>query len=79
MKRMYLYSWCKEINHEFNEMIIWDNDEDLKLQTDNFHDHKNRLFYPNNTYWSFYTIHELTPNEEEIIGVQYGDRLKTLN
>jgi|LakMenEpi03Aug12_release.lakeMendotaPanAssembly.Ray.scaffolds.fasta_scaffold3421960_1 hypothetical protein len=76
MKILHLYSFCKETNYEFNQTIGWDNDEELKLETDNFHSNKNHLFYPNNSYWSFYTDYELTPTEEEIIGVQYGDRLE---
>jgi hypothetical protein len=79
MKKLHLFSFSKDTSITFDDVITWNNDEDLKLETDNFHNNKNRTFYPNNSYWSFYTPDKLTATEEEIIGVQFGDRLKTLN
>ena len=75
MKRLHLFSWDKDTDKELSDIITWDNDYDLKLKTDNYFDKKNRLFYPNNSWWSFYTTDELTPSEQEVIGVQYGTEL----
>jgi hypothetical protein len=78
MKKIHLHCHCKDSTIKIQDVITWDNDEDLGNYIDNFHDEKNRLYKPYNSYWSYYTTDELTPDEEIIIGVDFGDRIKTL-
>jgi hypothetical protein len=77
MKKLHLFSWSKDNNREFNDTFTWDSDDELKHKTDNFHDQKNRMCWEN-VQWSYYTTDKLSPKEEEIIGVQYGTKLKKL-
>jgi len=78
MKKIHLYCHSKDCSITIQDTITWDNDGDLRNYIDNFHDQKNRLFRPYNSYWAYYTTDELTPDEEIIIGVDFGDKIKTL-
>jgi hypothetical protein len=78
MKKIHLYCHCKDCTITIKDVITWHNDEDLGIYIDNFHDQKNTLYRPYNSYWSFYTTDELTSDEELIIGVDFGDRIETL-
>jgi hypothetical protein len=78
MKKIHLYCHSKDCSITIQDTITWDNDADLRNYIDNFHDQKNRLFRPYNSYWAYYTTDELTPDEEIIIGVDFGDKIKTL-
>jgi hypothetical protein len=78
MKKIHLHCHCKDSTIKIQDVITWDNDEDLGNYIDNFHDEKNRLYRPYNSYWAYYTTDELTPDEKIIIGVDFGDRIKTL-
>jgi hypothetical protein len=78
MKKIHLFCHSKDSTIKIQDTITWDNDEDLGNYIDNFHDQKNRLYRPYNSYWAFYTTDELTPDEKIIIGVDFGDRIKTL-
>jgi hypothetical protein len=77
MKTIHLYSWSKDNDREFNDTITWNSDEELKNKIDNFHIQKNQMSWEN-VHWAFYTTEELTSRQEDIIGVNYGDRLKQL-
>ncbi len=77
MKRLHLFSWSKDNNREFNDNFTWESDDELRNKTDNFHDQKNRMYWEN-VQWSYYTTEQLTPSEQEIIGVQYGTKLNKL-
>ena len=77
MKRLHLFSWSKDNDREFNDNFTWESDDELRNKTDNFHDQKNRMSWEN-VHWSYYTTEQLTPSEQEIIGVEYGTKLNKL-